>query len=66
MAEKRVGDSSDSDVYMSADEGLGSSRGSENRHKVDRYVHFLPLFPSRDSSREQRSPLRILGIRGIV
>ena len=31
MAEKRSGESSDSEVYLSADEDLGSSRGSGDK-----------------------------------
>ena len=39
MAEKRVEESSDSEDYLSADEGLGNSRGSEGRAKVEGLVH---------------------------
>lgn len=38
MAERKDGDSSDSEAYMSADEGLTSSRGSEKGSVVDRSV----------------------------
>ena len=43
MAEKKAEESSDSEDYLSADEGLGNSRGSENRPKLDRFVTYRRL-----------------------
>ena len=43
MAEKKAEESSDSEDYLSADEGLVNSRGSENRPKLDRFVKYRRL-----------------------
>ena len=43
MAERKVEDSSDSEDYLSADEGLGNSRGGEHRTKRDRFVHISTI-----------------------
>lgn len=41
MAEKKEGESSDSEAYMSADEGPTSSRGDEKRPLDDRLVESI-------------------------
>lgn len=42
MEEKTTGESSDSEVYLSADEGLSSSRGSEKAEALPRSVSNIP------------------------